>query len=459
MNAFSSFALSAPLLDALAARGYQTPTPIQAAALPCVLARRDVIAQAATGSGKTVVFGLGVLQSLAPERTGLQALIVCPTRELADQVAGAVRQLAMHLSNVKVLTLCGGTPIRHQRSSLEHPPHIVVATPGRLLAHLRNGHLAVDTLRTLVLDEADRMLEMGFDKDIDAIVAYLPTQRQTLMFSATWPEPIRRASARLQHDPVDAIADAPTDRPDIREQRCDVGAHDKLTALVGLLGAARDDGRALVFCNTRAATDRVTADLSRRGFSALALHGDRDQRERDEVLIRFGHGSCRVLVATDVAARGLDITDLPLVISFDVARDAETHTHRIGRTGRAGSSGRAIILCGTDERERADRIAQSLNRQPERIGVERMPSTRPAPAPWVTLRIEGGRRDKLRPGDLLGALTGDAGLPGSAVGRIDIQANRSYVAIDQEHARTALARLHKHGIKRRRLRISIVGER
>ncbi|RJS93603.1 ATP-dependent RNA helicase DbpA [Salinisphaera sp. Q1T1-3] len=463
MNDFSRLGLRPELIDSATAQGFAQMTPVQAQTLPAILAGTDVLAQAETGSGKTAAFGFGLLNRLIATDNTPQALILCPTRELADQVSQALRQFAAPIGNVKLMTLCGGSPMRAQINSLARPPHIVVGTPGRVLAHLRRASLSAPALQTLVLDEADRMLDMGFIADIQAIVDHLPADRQTLLFSATWPDAVREISPRLQRDPAHITAttdDTPTRR--ISEIFHRVDDRDKLAVLERVLADARrrQTGfmQALVFCNRRETVDRVAEHLTRRGVAALALHGDRDQRERDEVLLRFANQSCAVLVATDVAARGLDIPALPLVVSVDLAGDVATHTHRIGRTGRAGESGRAVSLATPGEGDRAERIAAeggfrlNWSRWPESGGQAG------AKPPMATLVIQGGRRDKLRPGDILGALTGDGGLSGADVGKIDIADTRSYVAIARAEARPARDRLRKAGIKKKRFRVAILAD-
>ena len=462
MHEFSSLALRRELIESATARGFTQMTPIQAQSLPAILAGEDVLGQADTGSGKTAAFGFGLLNKLVVERAETQALVLCPTRELADQVGQALRQFAAPIANVKLVTLCGGAPMRAQVNSLAQPPHVVVGTPGRILAHLRRESLQTHALQTLVLDEADRMLDMGFIDDIEAIVACLPAARQTLLFSATWPEAIRNVSAQLQQAPQEITATAASQPLRISQVFHKVEDAEKLGALERVLADTQQRRKAftqaLVFCNRRDEVDRVCAFLNQRGVSALALHGDREQRERDEVLLRFANGSCAVLVATDVAARGLDIAALPLVVSLDLARDIDTHTHRIGRTGRAGEAGRAVSLCTPRELERAERIAAaggfrlSWSRWPQAQAAAR------AQPPMATLVIQGGRRDKLRPGDILGALTGDGGLAGDEVGKIEITPVRSYVAIARGRALPARDRLRQAGIKKRRFRVAVLGD-
>ena len=459
MNAFNTLPLKPALLASLETLGYTEMTPVQTQSLPPMLAGRDVIAQAQTGSGKTAAFGLSLLQTLDADTIRLQALVLCPTRELADQVSKAIRKLAANIPNVKLLTLCGGMPLGPQLASLTHDPHIVIGTPGRVQEHLKRGSLHGGGIKVLVLDEADRMLDMGFSEAIDDIVGRIAKHHQTLLFSATYPQEIRAVSQRMQRDPVEVTVDAPVDEQPAIEQRFhEVEPAQKMDALAQLLSGDRAE-HALVFCNMRREVDAVAQELDRRGFSALALHGDMEQRDRDEVLVRFANRSCAVLVATDVAARGLDIAALPLVVSYDIPHDPETHTHRIGRTGRAGQSGLAITLCTSRERPKASNIEElsgsPLPWRPLKIAPSRGKTLHLAP--MKTLVIDAGRQDKLRPGDILGALTGDAGLNATDIGKIDVFATRAYVAISRALANKALERLRAGKIKGRNFRIRPLG--
>jgi ATP-independent RNA helicase DbpA len=303
------------------------------------------------------------------------------------------------------------------------------------------------------------MLDMGFGDAIDDIVGRIAKHHQTLLFSATYPEAIRTASRRLQQEPVEVTVEAPVEaEPAIEQQFIEVEPAHKLDALAQLLAGDRDQ-HALVFCNMRKDVDAVAQELDRRGFSALALHGDMEQRDRDEVLVRFANRSCSVLVATDVAARGLDIAALPRVISYDIAHDPDTHTHRIGRTGRAGQSGLAITLCTPRERPKAENIEQALGEplpwRPFKLAPPRGKQLHLAP--MKTLVIDAGRQDKLRPGDILGALTGDAGLSADDIGKIDVFATRAYVAITRGLANKALERLRAGRIKGRNFRVRALG--
>ncbi len=452
MNDFAALELSEPLRRALGEVGYLEMTPVQAASLPPILSGRDVLAQARTGSGKTAAFALGLLSTLDATAVQLQGLVLCPTRELADQVSREVRRLARFIPNVKVLTLCGGVPLRPHLASLAHEPHIVVGTPGRVLELIEKNALPLQALKMLVLDEADRMLDMGFAEAIGEIIVRTPRERQTLMFSATIPDAIRGISRQFQSKPADVTVESANDENPIEQIFFEVEPDAKVDALASLLLEYRPDS-AVVFCNTRQDVRMVAGELAAREFSVLALHGELDQREREEMLVRFANKSANILVASDVAARGLDIHELPMVINFDIASDADTHLHRIGRTGRAGRSGMALTLCSPREIRRANMIE---DRQGGSIRWEKLPpnvAREPLIPAFVTLAVDAGRQDKLRPGDLLGALTGDAGLPGSAVGKIDVFPTRTYVAIAREWHEKAMQRLRAGKIKGRTFRI------
>jgi ATP-dependent RNA helicase DbpA len=459
MTDFRTLPLKPALLASVETLGYTEMTPVQALSLPPILDGRDVIAQARTGSGKTAAFGLGLLQHIDVDTIRLQALVLCPTRELADQVSKAIRKLAANIPNVKLLTLCGGMPLGPQLASLTHDPHIVVGTPGRVQEHLKRASLHGGGIKVLVLDEADRMLDMGFSEAIDDIVGRIAKHHQTLLFSATYAEEIRQVSKRLQRDPVDVTVEAPHEESTIEQRFHEVEPAQKIDALAQLLDkgtlSAEQTQHALVFCNMRKDVDAVAQELDRRGFSALALHGDMEQRDRDEVLVQFANRSCCILVATDVAARGLDIASLPLVVSYDIAHDPDTHTHRVGRTGRAGENGLAITLVTPRERPKAmnieEQLGQPLRWQPLRVSPPRGKQLNLAP--MKTLVIDAGRQDKLRPGDILGALTGDAGLDGKNIGKIDVFATRAYVALQRDLANKALERLRSGKIKGRNFRV------
>jgi ATP-independent RNA helicase DbpA len=453
-TAFAALSLSQSMLQNLASLGYSEMTPIQAHSLPLVLAGTDVIAQAKTGSGKTAAFGIGLLSRLAVSSFKVQGLVLCPTRELADQVGKELRRLARFTDNIKILTLCGGVPFGPQFGSLEHGAHIVVGTPGRILDHLRRGSLNLQSLRMLVLDEADRMLDMGFQEDLAAIVETTPDNRQTLLFSATYPESIAAMSATVQREPVMVKVEAIHDGGQIRQTFFLVENRERIAAVARILGHYHPEST-LVFCNTKKECQEVADGLTERGFSALAIHGDLEQRERDQVLARFANKSVSILVATDVAARGIDIKDLTAVINYELTRDPEVHIHRIGRTGRAGEQGLALSLVTAADNRRAAAIEDYLGATVPRAELETlsMPSSTTLEAPTVTLCIDGGRKNKVRPGDILGALTGEAGIPASEVGKIDVFDFHTYVAIRRGSADLALARIRANKIKGRFFKI------
>ncbi len=451
---FADLALAPHLLQGVDALGYTAMTPIQARALPEILAGRDVIAQAPTGSGKTAAFGLGVLHRLDPALVETQALVLCPTRELADQVGKQLRRLALGIPNLKISVLCGGIPLGPQLASLAHAPHVVVGTPGRIQELTKKRALHLRHVRTLVLDEADRMLDMGFEEAIRDIVKRIPPERQGLLFSATFPDPIRTLGTAMLRDAVEVRADDGATAPAIEQFFVEVEPARRTPTLAALLLQHRP-ASTVVFCNTRAEVNEVAASLVHYGFGALALHGDMEQRDRDEVLLRFANRSCNVLVASDVAARGLDVEDLAAVVNLELPHDADTYVHRIGRTGRAGRSGLALSLVSPRELPRATGIETHTGTPLRWLRAPAMPARANVPAaPMVTLRIDAGRSDKLRPGDIVGALTGEAGLQKEAIGKIDVFATRSYVAVDRAQAGRTVTRLREGKIKGRRFRVA-----
>ncbi|PSJ46185.1 ATP-dependent RNA helicase DbpA [Zobellella endophytica] len=446
---FSALPLAPALIDNLSSLEYTQMTPIQAQSLPLVLAGKDVIAKASTGSGKTVAFGLGLLARLDVNRLVVQAMVLCPTRELADQVARELRRLARAMANVRLVTLCGGSPNGPQLTALAGGVHIVVGTPGRLLKHLDKGTLQLDGLNTLVLDEADRMLDMGFADDIQRVVAFAPRGRQTLLFSATYPEGIEQMSRGLQRQPEQVSVAEPQRADAIVQTLYEVAPEQRRQALATLLGHYAPVS-CVVFCNTKRACQEVADHLNGLGFAALALNGDLEQKERDQVLIRFANGSANVLVATDVAARGLDIKELAMVVNYEVTQDPQVHVHRVGRTGRAGQQGLALTLYSPKEAYRVNMVEEYQQAPiPQGRLAELNGGAAPRQPEMVTLCIAGGRKIKIRAGDILGALTGEAGIAGSQVGKIDITEMQSYVAVHRDAARQALKHLQQGKIKGR----------
>jgi ATP-independent RNA helicase DbpA len=445
---FSSLPLSPAMQANLQSMGYLSMTPIQAASLPITLAGQDLIAQAKTGSGKTAAFALPLLHRLDTANFAVQAMVMCPTRELADQVTQEIRRLARAQDNVKVLTLCGGSTMRPQIDSLAHGAHIVVGTPGRLMDHLERGTLSLDGLSTLVLDEADRMLDMGFHDDIVKVARQCPRNRQTLLFSATYPEGIAKLSAQFLRDPKEVKVQATHEASKIRQVWFEVDKATRLDAVSKLLLHYRP-ASTIAFCNTKQQCRDLVDVLQAHGIEALALHGDLEQRERDQVLIQFANRSASVLVATDVAARGLDIAQLEAVINVDVTPDAEVHIHRIGRTGRGDAEGWALNLASMDEMGRVGNIELLQGREStwQKLDELAPASNEPLLAPMVTIQLLGGRKEKLRPGDLLGALTGEAGFAGSQIGKINVTDFHTYVAVERSIAGQAVAALNTVKVK------------
>jgi len=460
---FSDLPLSPAMQATLQQLEYLTMTPIQAASLPLALAGHDLIAQAKTGSGKTAAFALTLLTNLNPRRFAVQTLVLCPTRELADQVTQEIRRLARGQNNIKILTLCGGTTMRPQRDSLEHGAHIVVGTPGRIMDHLERGSLILDALNTLVLDEADRMLDMGFYDDIAFVARQCPAGRQTLLFSATYPDGIERLARQFLRDPQAVKLPEQHDDSKIRQRFYEIKHDERLQAVAVLLKHYRPIST-LAFCNTKAQCRDLLDVLHAQGFHALTLNGDLEQRERDQVLIQFANRSCSVLVATDVAARGLDIAQLEAVINVDVTPDPEIYIHRIGRTGRADEDGWALSLCSPADKRRVAAIAAMTGNEPEWHGLGSLQSGNDAPLvpPMVTLQMLGGRREKIRPGDVLGALTGDEGtarkFTREEVGKITVTDQATYIAVERSIAHEAVAKLASGKVKGKIVKVRAIDD-
>lgn len=452
---FSRLPLSYQMLCNLRELGFTAMTPVQAESLPHILEGRDVLAKARTGSGKTAAFGIGLISKLKVSQFKVQSLVLCPTRELADQVANELRRLARATPNVKILTLCGGVAFGPQYGSLLHGAHIVVGTPGRVLKHLDKGNLSLQDLDTLVLDEADRMLDMGFIEEIERVIAYASDRRQTLLFSATFPARIVQLSTTVQTDAISIQAPAAEEDLQIREYFYGAGAGGKPSLLIRVI-ACHNPGNVLVFCNTKLETQEVADTLCLAGIEALAIHGDLEQYERTDVLVRFANRSCAVLVATDVAARGLDIEDLEMVVNYDLPQNETTYIHRIGRTGRAGKKGLAATIYTASEARLMDQYRNDSRLFFDADAVPEVENFALTPA-YSTLVVEAGKKDKIRPGDLLGALTGVAGIAAQYVGKIDVHDRQSYVAIDRSMIDAAYSHLKKGRIKGKSYPVRVFG--
>lgn len=455
MKSFSSLPLTPAMLKNLEQLNYKTMTPIQEKSIPHIIEGSDLLAQAKTGSGKTAAFGIGMLHRLDVKRYRVQAMVLCPTRELAEQVTGELRKIARFQHNIKLLKLTGGLPMRVQEHSLSHEAHIVVGTPGRVLKLLQRGSLILDDVKMIVLDEADRMLDMGFIDQIDSIIRFAPRKRQTLCFSATFPKEILDLSHSVLCKPLEISVDTDHDEAVIEQRFFKVHYKEKSEAAITLLSQFQPQN-AIIFCNTKEACRKVGRELIDKGMHSLALHGDLEQKERTEVLIRFANGSANILVATDVAARGLDISELGAVINYDLPFETETYIHRIGRTGRAGKEGLALSLMSVKEQFRLDSINELMSRDFSMEDFSTDGDSQPFRDPeMITLSINGGRKNKISAGDILGALTSPGGIDGKDVGKIDRMDFLTFVAVKREVAEQALNILETKQVKGRRFKAVI----
>ena len=455
---FNTFIKDPKMLQNLKDLGYVTMTPIQKECLPLALAGRDLIAKAKTGSGKTAAFGLPLLLNLNVSSMRIQSIVLCPTRELAEQVSGELRRLARFAHNIKIVTLCGGTRFVPQCISLEHGAHIIVGTPGRILQHLQEKTINFEHVKTLVLDEADRMLDMGFYEDIEKIIAKMPHKRQTLLFSATFPKEIEQMCNEVQTDAIRvSIEEEAHTSPNITQICYSVEEYEKEEALKGVL-LEHDAKSVIIFCKTKVGVAELQSYLVDEGFDALSLHGDLEQIDRDEHLLLFANGSAQILVATDLASRGLDIKDVEMVINYELPQTMEIYTHRIGRTGRMGKEGLAVSFVTPKEESFFEELKEAnFNFVCKAISELNPSRTTPQKALYITLCIDGGKKQKVRAGDILGTLTKDLGLEGSVIGKIDILEKYAYVAILRDYADKAFNGLCSTTIKNRRFKIWKLG--
>ena len=443
MTAFADLGLSPPLLEALAHLGYERPTPIQEQAIPALLEGRDVIGQAQTGTGKTAAFGLPMLMYVDPEQPEVQALVLTPTRELCIQVTQALRAYGER-RGVEVVAVFGGAPIRDQAARLGRGGQVVVGTVGRVLDMLDRHHLFLDAARYVVLDEADEMLDLGFLEDVETILRRCPAGRQSALFSATIPAEVRRLAEDFMLDPIEIRVRAATLTIDTVDQfYLEVPEREKPDALVHLLGEERPE-QAIIFARTKLGVDRLARRLGERGVRVKALHGDMSQGQRDGVMLAFHGGRERLLVATDVAARGLDITGVSHVVNYDVPNSPDLYVHRVGRTGRAGEAGRAITLITPGQRRELEQIERHANAQV----VEWSPngSRRSAPVretrrprhtkphsrdgvPYAKLVLGVGRRHGLEPADVVGAIVDNTHLENDDVRNVRVLERFSFVEV------------------------------
>jgi ATP-independent RNA helicase DbpA len=493
---FEELNISPELKAVVQELGFTAMTPIQAQSIPAILDGRDVIGQSKTGSGKTAAFTIPILEKILVEQSAhrdVQAMILCPTRELCAQVTREVRKLGRKKIGLQVLECAGGVPGGPQAKGLENGVHIVVGTPGRVLDHLGRGKLKLHALKFIVLDEADRMLDMGFQDEMDQIMAALPAERQSVFFSATFPPKIQKMSERFQNNALMVkIEQTPEDLASLStvEQEFHVvkGETDKAECLMQILSKNKPES-AIIFCNFKQTTFDLTSELSRLGVSVACLNGDLEQRERDLVMAKFRNLSVRFLIATDVAARGIDVSGLDLVVNFDLPQKKEVYTHRVGRTGRAGRSGKAVSIIFEREKNKVPHMlamagaantgagavagaggeggecaisdegsafgakSYSLAGIPFHVYEKKLPEFVDLSSKMETLIVLEGRKNKMRPGDILGALTGEAGLKGEQIGKIEIHDFFAFVAVEKKVANIALNRLQTGRIKGRRVRV------
>jgi ATP-dependent RNA helicase DeaD len=501
LTKFEELELNPNILRAVEEMGFEQMSPIQAQAIPILLQGKDVVGQAQTGTGKTAAFGIPLLQKINPKDRQLQAIVLCPTRELAIQVAEEIRKLGLFMHGIKILPVYGGQEISKQIRSLKSGVQIIIGTPGRVMDHMRRKTVKFDYINTVILDEADEMLNMGFREDIETILSQVPEERQTVMFSATMPQPILEIARTYQKSAeMIRVVKKELTVPKIEQYYYEVTQKNKEDVLSRLLDMYNPK-LSLIFCNTKKQVDELTSSLQGRGYFAEGLHGDLKQQQRDRVMHSFRNGKTEILVATDVAARGIDVDDVEAVFNYDVPQDDEYYVHRIGRTGRAGREGRAFTLivgreiyklkdimryCNTKIKAqpipslndvsavKADKILDKLTNIiknddltkmvsliEERVNEEDYTSLdiaaaflkmmmgdenskdeeksedfgdTGAEAGMVRLFINLGKNQRIRPGDILGAIAGETGMPGKLIGSIDMYDKYTFVEVPKEYA-------------------------
>ena len=412
------------LLETLSTLGFVSMTEIQEKAINPILDGSDILAQSKTGSGKTLAFGLPCVMNTNTNNYKPQTIIITPTRELADQIAVELRRVAAYKSNLKILTLYGGVPLRAQADSLAKGAHILIGTPGRIQDHLAKETLTLENIKTLVLDEADRMLDMGFYDEIVKIGSNMPRGKQTLLFSATFPANIEKLAKALLKQPVTIKVDTVIEENKIDELVYETS--DKFKTLGTLIQSYKPESL-LIFCNTKVEVMALTDKLLKLGHATIDIHGDLDQRDRNESVIAFANGSKRIMVATDVASRGLDIKDIELVINYDLPFDAEVYTHRIGRTGRADATGTAISLFSPKDREKCAYVLAKAKKAA--LKDLRVDAKFKMLSEYDTLCLNGGKKTKLRAGDIIGTFCKEIGIENSMIGKINITDTKSYIAL------------------------------
>lgn len=458
-NSFKHLKLSPEILTAIHNLGYSQMTSIQAASVPLLLEGHDLVGRSQTGSGKTAAFALPILQKILKADKTPQALILAPTRELCEQILQEIRKFAKGLKNIQVMALVGGQSSAAQIKSLEAGAQIIVGTPGRTLEFLRARLVDVDDLKTLVLDEADRMLDEGFTEEVTQIIELLPSKRQTVFFSATFPESIEKLSLKYQKNPKTvSVLQEVQSAPSIEQFLYTAEKSEKIDTLMRIL-QQHPANSVLIFCRTKASVAEINDLLREANVATSALHGDLEQVQRDQTMARFRSGSLRVLVATDVAARGIDIDHLELVINFDLPSTTDIYLHRIGRTGRAGKKGVAISIADAYEATKVEELERVMGKPFNRFelslkGKAVIGKTLQQPK-MKMIYISGGRKDKLRPGDVIGALTSQPNaIEAVDIGKIELHDTFTYVAVSFSVAGKALQKLTSGKIKGRKYKAS-----
>ncbi|MDQ7085843.1 MAG: ATP-dependent RNA helicase DbpA [Sulfurovum sp.] len=453
MSKFNSIEEIPPaLLETLDNLGFHTMSEIQAKAIAPILDGADVLAQSKTGSGKTLAFGLPCIMHTNTNQYKPQTIIITPTRELADQIAVQLRKVASYKANLKILTLYGGVPLRGQAESIAKGSHILIGTPGRIQDHLAKETLTLESIETLVLDEADRMLDMGFYDEIVKIGSNMPRGKQTLLFSATFPANIEKLAKALLNHPITIKVDTILEASKINEIYYE--SSDKFKTLTALIQSYKPKSL-LIFCNTKAEVISLTQTLSGRGHSVIEIHGDLDQRDRNESLLAFANTSKHIMVATDVASRGLDIKDIELIINYDLPFDPEVYTHRIGRTGRADATGTALSLFAPRDQEKCSYVLKEA--QKGDIKTLRVDSQFKMTSDYDTLCLNGGKKTKLRAGDIIGTFCKDIGIEHSLIGKINISDTKTYVALHHSITDKVLNALKRVKIKKKKYIVWVLG--
>ncbi|MDO7876756.1 DEAD/DEAH box helicase [Hymenobacter sp. ASUV-10] len=461
---FAAFGLAPALLAGLADLSFTEPTPVQTLVLPAVLDGQDVAGQAPTGSGKTAAYGLAILQQVDVALPQVQAIVLVPARELVLQVRDAIKSLGKHLPNLRVAGYYGGHAMRDEVKGMqEHQlPHIIVATPGRLLDHLERRTFIPNQIKSLVLDEADKLLDLGFQEEMATIISRLPRRRQTLLFSATMPDKVLNLVREHLTKPRVMNAGGEQEGSRLPENLTIHGhllaAENQKPAALYHLVSQPEAGKSLIFANTRDRVEELARFLRGRGLLADALHGKMLQPERDKAMLKLRNGSIHILVATDVAARGLDINDLGTVVQFDPPHDADTFQHRAGRTARAGATGTAHLLLTTPEQHKIQPWPVTSSVQWARLTPPPLPAALPKPPrpSTVTLHVSAGKREKISRGDLAGAFVSLGGLEREAVGRIEVFDHYSFVAVPEEVAAEVQARMDGAKVKGKKVKVAVV---